>query len=76
MMCIKIEGQMYIAEKEREYTCEICSKEFRRYDHLKRHVLIHTGENKKYACPVCSKDFGRKSHLDRHIKTTKKGSSI
>jgi uncharacterized Zn-finger protein len=36
---------------------------------LKRHVLIHTGENKKYACPVCSKDFGRKSHLDRHIKT-------
>jgi uncharacterized Zn-finger protein len=43
---------MYIAEKEREYTCEICSKEFRRYDHLKRHVLIHTGENKKYACPV------------------------
>ncbi|XP_022192795.2 zinc finger and BTB domain-containing protein 24 [Nilaparvata lugens] len=45
--------------------CEVCSKRFRRKEHLLQHMKLHTGE-RPYSCAVCDKKFSRKEHLARH----------
>lgn len=44
-----------------------CVKSFKRYEHLKRHNLMHTGE-RPYACQICEKRFSRSDNLSQHIK--------
>lgn len=48
-------------------TCEICSKVFKRKEHLAQHMKLHLGL-RPFKCeePNCNKAFSRKEHLMRH----------
>ncbi|XP_008471282.1 zinc finger protein 184 isoform X1 [Diaphorina citri] len=47
------------------YPCDMCSKSFRRKEHLFQHKKLHTGE-RPFICGTCGKAFSRKEHLLRH----------
>ncbi|PSN57339.1 hypothetical protein C0J52_02102 [Blattella germanica] len=47
------------------FSCEVCSKPFKRKEHLFQHRKLHTGE-RPYVCVSCGKAFSRKEHLVRH----------
>lgn len=49
----------------KNFTCEHCFGAFRSSYHLKRHILIHTGE-KPFECDICDMRFIQKYHLERH----------
>lgn len=47
------------------FTCEVCSKVFVRYSHLRSHTRTHTDE-RPFACKLCAKSFARQPDLTRH----------
>jgi hypothetical protein len=54
-----------LIESERQFLCVQCMKRFKRSEHLKRHIRIHTGE-KPFKCD-CGKTFARSDNLRNHI---------
>uniref|UniRef100_A0A3B3RTY6 Zinc finger protein 740 n=1 Tax=Paramormyrops kingsleyae TaxID=1676925 RepID=A0A3B3RTY6_9TELE len=50
---------------QKNFICEHCYGAFRSGYHLKRHILIHTGE-KPFACDMCDMRFIQRYHLERH----------
>lgn len=46
-------------------TCDVCSKEFKRKEHLAQHMKLHQGV-RPFKCDQCEKAFNRKEHLLRH----------
>ncbi|KAJ8265696.1 hypothetical protein COCON_G00147950 [Conger conger] len=50
---------------QKNFVCEHCYGAFRSSYHLKRHILIHTGE-KPFGCDVCDMRFIQRYHLERH----------
>ncbi|XP_061114208.1 zinc finger protein 189-like isoform X7 [Conger conger] len=50
---------------QKNFVCEHCYGAFRSSYHLKRHILIHTGE-KPFGCDVCDMRFTQRYHLERH----------
>lgn len=55
-------------KKLRSNSCPICSREFARSDHLKRHIQTHDGI-KRYQCQCCRKFFARQDYQVKHEKT-------
>ncbi|RAK72256.1 uncharacterized protein BO72DRAFT_440154 [Aspergillus fijiensis CBS 313.89] len=52
------------AGKRKPRICSYCERSFRRYEHLQRHLRIHTHE-KPYECD-CGATFSRRDLLKRH----------
>ncbi|OQE26113.1 hypothetical protein PENFLA_c007G00928 [Penicillium flavigenum] len=48
------------------FQCGSCKKNYKRLDHLARHVRSHT-QTKPYKCHVCPKAFTRPDLLKRHV---------
>lgn len=65
--------------KQHKHVCQFeqCGWSFKRYEHLKRHMLVHTGE-RPHTChfPGCGKSFSRSDNFHAHYRThTKKKTS-
>jgi len=67
--------QMFLSKeslKERPYVCDAphCDRAFKRYEHLKRHAKMHTGD-RPFVCTFagCTKAFSRSDNLTQHMKT-------
>lgn len=66
--------QMNLTEeslKERPFMCTspFCGRAFKRFEHLKRHMKMHTGDRPfKCSFPDCDKSFSRSDNLSQHMK--------
>ena len=49
------------------YLWQVCDKSFGRYDTLRNHKVVHSGE-RPFECTVCNKRFSRFSVLSWHTK--------
>ncbi|KAL4655570.1 zinc finger protein 2-like isoform X1 [Arapaima gigas] len=58
-------GECPLSKVQKNFICEHCYGAFRSGYHLKRHILIHTGE-KPFACDICDMRFIQRYHLERH----------
>uniref|UniRef100_A0A8C1QI55 Zinc finger protein 281 n=1 Tax=Cyprinus carpio TaxID=7962 RepID=A0A8C1QI55_CYPCA len=56
-----------LSPNSKPHICEHCSAAFRSSYHLRRHVLIHTGE-RPFRCTQCNMSFIQKYLLQRHEK--------
>ncbi|GAO52277.1 hypothetical protein G7K_6357-t1 [Saitoella complicata NRRL Y-17804] len=57
-----------VETNDKNFTCTLCKKGFRRMEHLKRHVRsLHTME-KPYECYICKKHFSRSDNLTQHMR--------
>ena len=56
-----------IKTKKKQFSCEICHKDFKRKDHLITHKdAVH--ENKRpFSCDICNVRFKQKHHLTSHF---------
>uniref|UniRef100_A0A8D8JX05 Zinc finger protein 282 n=1 Tax=Culex pipiens TaxID=7175 RepID=A0A8D8JX05_CULPI len=52
---------------ERPYQCNLCSKLFKRSDHLKSHMKVHSSET-DYTCQHCQKGFRYRQNYLIHLK--------
>ena len=50
----------------RNYQCGVCGTMFQSSAHLKRHLLMHTGDT-QFICKICDKGFTRSSGLETHL---------
>lgn len=51
-----------------EWTCEVCSKVFRKKFNLDSHMATHSDE-REFSCSICDLSFARASDRNRHEKT-------
>jgi len=58
-------------KKKKPFNCDQCEKSFHFFAHLKRHILVHTGE-RPYCCRICNKRFQRSDYVRTHINHHKK----
>ncbi|XP_076450981.1 uncharacterized protein LOC143286917 [Babylonia areolata] len=61
----------------RKYKCDQCDKSFMRPEHLKGHLVTHTGV-KPFVCPVdgCDSSFTARSSLYVHLNKHKEGNKM
>lgn len=58
-----------------QFACPLCSLVMSCQAHVRRHLLIHTGE-KPYGCPYCPSRFNRKGNCDSHIRNVHKSFNL
>jgi len=68
--------QSLTEDPSKTFACDLCSRKFRRQEHLKRHYRsLHTGE-KPFECADCGKKFSRSDNLAQHQRTHGSGSIV
>ncbi|KAL4865257.1 hypothetical protein BDV12DRAFT_200295 [Aspergillus spectabilis] len=56
-------------DPSKTFVCTLCSRRFRRQEHLKRHYRsLHT-HDKPFECGECGKKFSRSDNLAQHART-------
>lgn len=56
-------------DPSKTFVCTLCSRRFRRQEHLKRHYRsLHT-HDKPFECTECGKKFSRSDNLSQHART-------
>lgn len=66
--------QSLTEDPSKTFVCHLCTRRFRRQEHLKRHFRsLHT-KDKPFSCGECGKKFSRSDNLSQHARTH--GSSI
>lgn len=68
--------QSLTEDPSKTFVCTLCSRRFRRQEHLKRHYRsLHTRE-KPFECTDCGKKFSRSDNLSQHQRTHGTGSMV
>ncbi|KAJ5633662.1 C2H2 finger domain transcription factor sebA [Penicillium herquei] len=63
-------------DPSKTFVCTLCSRRFRRQEHLKRHYRsLHT-QDKPFECHECGKKFSRSDNLAQHARTHGTGSMV
>nr|POE63614.1 c2h2 finger domain transcription factor seba [Quercus suber] len=63
-------------DPSKTFVCTLCSRRFRRQEHLKRHYRsLHT-HDKPFECTDCGKKFSRSDNLSQHQRTHGAGTMI
>ena len=61
--------QSLTEDPSKTFVCQLCSRRFRRQEHLKRHYRsLHT-HDKPFECHDCGKKFSRSDNLSQHART-------
>lgn len=61
--------QSLTEDPSKTFVCHLCSRRFRRQEHLKRHFRsLHT-KDKPFSCGECGKKFSRSDNLSQHART-------
>lgn len=61
--------QSLTEDPSKTFVCTLCSRRFRRQEHLKRHYRsLHT-HDKPFECTDCGKTFSRSDNLSQHQRT-------
>ncbi|EAU34377.1 conserved hypothetical protein [Aspergillus terreus NIH2624] len=62
-------------DPSKTFVCTLCSRRFRRQEHLKRHYRsLHT-QDKPFECNECGKKFSRSDNLAQHARTHATGAT-
>jgi 5-methylcytosine-specific restriction endonuclease McrA len=68
--------QSLTEDPSKTFVCTLCSRRFRRQEHLKRHYRsLHTHE-KPFECTDCGKKFSRSDNLSQHQRTHGTGAIV
>ncbi|KAF8431155.1 hypothetical protein BGX38DRAFT_356280 [Terfezia claveryi] len=63
-------------DPSKTFVCNLCSRRFRRQEHLKRHFRsLHT-QDKPFSCGECGKKFSRSDNLSQHARTHGSGAVV
>lgn len=63
-------------DPSKQFVCTLCSRRFRRQEHLKRHYRsLHT-HDKPFECNECGKKFSRSDNLSQHARTHGTGNIV
>ena len=63
-------------DPSKTFVCTLCSRRFRRQEHLKRHYRsLHT-HDKPFECSDCGKKFSRSDNLSQHQRTHGAGTMV
>jgi hypothetical protein len=65
--CVSIMSDHSTELQDKPFTCKVCSKGFEHTFLLRRHLVIHTGEQ-VYKCDFCSKSFSNRRARGAHQK--------
>lgn len=68
MLSSKTDSRIQQSANSPRHQCPLCSKSYKRREHLQRHWGTH-GPARPYSCPCCSSSFKRADVLKRHSKT-------
>jgi hypothetical protein len=68
--------QSLTEDPSKTFVCTLCSRRFRRQEHLKRHYRsLHT-HDKPFECNDCGKKFSRSDNLSQHQRTHGTGAVV
>lgn len=56
-------------DEEKPFPCPECLKQFKRSEHLKRHIRSVHSNIRPFHCKYCEKKFSRSDNLAQHLKT-------